>query len=432
MNVLSDSLMYAVYTGMEAGLVVVTADDPGMFSSQNEQDNRWYARLAKIPMLEPADSQEAKDYVILAVELSEKFDTPILIRTVMRTSHSKSVVTIGSRPNGKAEIGPFKRDPAKYNCTASNARKMHPRVEQRIKEIGEYADGLSINRIEWRDRSLGFITGGVLYHYLLDVFPGASILKLGMTYPLPETLIREFAGGVEQLVVLEELDPVIEEQVKAMGIEVRGKDIFPPCFELLPDEIKRYTRDAGLLKETVPSRKEKSGKAEKLPELPIRSPVFCAGCPHRSPFYLLKKMKLPVAGDIGCYNLGTLPPFDCDPDGQQCHRHDRAPGSSGGGLGGHRGEARQESGSGSGSSGHRDRKGRGGGCLQDQGGRGKAQGLSGFRWAFGSDHPGRVHLRFPESSRALPRGSGEVHRLSHVLSGRLPGDRAVYGEEPEE
>ncbi len=310
MNVLSDSLMYAVYTGMEAGLVVVTADDPGMFSSQNEQDNRWYARLAKIPMLEPADSQEAKDYVILAVELSEKFDTPILIRTVMRTSHSKSVVTIGSRPNGKAEIGPFKRDPAKYNCTASNARKMHPRVEQRIKEIGEYAGGLSINRIEWRDRSLGFITGGVLYHYLLDVFPGASILKLGMTYPLPETLIRELAGGVEQLVVLEELDPVIEEQVKAMGIEVRGKDIFPPCFELLPDEIKRYTRDAGLLKETVPSRKEKSGKAEKLPELPIRSPVFCAGCPHRSTFYLLKKMKLPVAGDIGCYNLGTLPPFE--------------------------------------------------------------------------------------------------------------------------
>ncbi len=315
MNVLSDSLMYAVYTGMEAGLVVVTADDPGMFSSQNEQDNRWYARLAKIPLLEPADSQEAKDYVILAIELSEKFDTPILIRTVMRTSHSKSVVTIGSRPKGKVEIGPFKRDPAKYNCTASNARKMHPRVEQRIKDIGAYADSLPINRIEWRDRSLGFITGGVLYHYLLEVFSEASILKLGMTYPLPEKLIREFADGVEQLVVLEELDPVIEEQIKAMGIEVRGKDIFPPCFELLPDQIKRYTSEAGLLKKspaaagTVP-QSEQSRKTEKLPELPIRSPVFCAGCPHRSTFYLLKKMKLPVAGDIGCYNLGTLPPFE--------------------------------------------------------------------------------------------------------------------------
>ena len=311
MNVLSDSLMYAVYTGAEAGLVVVTADDPGMFSSQNEQDNRWYARLAKIPLLEPADSQEAKDYVVLGIELSEKFDTPILIRTVMRTSHSKSVVTLGSRPEGRAEIGPFKRDPVKYNCTASNARVMHPMVERRIKEIAEFADTVSINRIEWRDRSLGFITGGVLYHYLLDVFPDASILKLGMTNPLPQRLIREFASGVEQLIVLEELDPVLEEQIKAMGIAVRGKDIFPACFELLPDEIKRYTAEAGLFEpRTGQSPSEDRTTAKQMPELPIRSPVFCAGCPHRSTFYLLKKMKLPVAGDIGCYNLGTLPPFE--------------------------------------------------------------------------------------------------------------------------
>ena len=308
MNVLSDSLMYAVYTGAEAGLVVVTADDPGMFSSQNEQDNRWYARLAKIPLLEPADSQEAKDYVILGIELSEKFDTPILVRTVMRTSHSKSVVTLGERAQGKAEIGPFKRDPSKYNCTASNARVMHPMVEERVKRIAEFADTLSINRIEWRDRSLGFVTAGVLYHYLLDVFPDASILKLGMTYPLPERLIREFAAGVEQLIVLEELDPVLEEQIKAMGIEVRGKELFPPCFELLPDEIRRYTAEAGLLKSE--SKSSAAAGAEKMPELPIRSPVFCAGCPHRSTFYLLKRMKLPVAGDIGCYNLGTLPPFE--------------------------------------------------------------------------------------------------------------------------
>jgi indolepyruvate ferredoxin oxidoreductase alpha subunit len=313
MNVLADSLMYTVYTGMEAGLVVVTADDPGMFSSQNEQDNRWYARLAKIPLLEPADSQEAKDYVILAIELSEKFDTPILIRTVMRTSHSKSMVSLGSRREGRTEIGPFKRDPSKYNCTASNARRMHPRVESRIEKIAEFAATLSINRIEWRDRSIGFITGGVLYHYLLDVFPESSILKLGMTYPLPKKLIREFAAGVEQLIVLEELDPVLEEQIKAMGIEVRGKDIFPPCFELLPDEIKRCTTEAGLLKPEPESGAAPAGKPvrpKQMPELPIRSPVFCAGCPHRSTFYLLKKMKLPVAGDIGCYNLGTLPPFE--------------------------------------------------------------------------------------------------------------------------
>jgi len=311
MNVLSDSLMYAVYTGAEAGLVVVTADDPGMFSSQNEQDNRWYARLAKIPLLEPADSQEAKDYVVLGIELSEKFDTPVLVRTVMRTSHSKSVVTLGERPAGRAEIGPFKRDAVKYNCTASNARVMHPMVERRIKEIAEFANTVSVNRIEWRDRSLGFITGGVLYHYLLDVFPDASILKLGMTNPLPQRLIRQFASGVEQLIVLEELDPVLEEQIKAMGIAVRGKDIFPACFELLPDEIKRYTTEAGLFKpRTGQSPAEDLTAAKQMPELPIRSPVFCAGCPHRSTFYLLKKMKLPVAGDIGCYNLGTLPPFE--------------------------------------------------------------------------------------------------------------------------
>jgi indolepyruvate ferredoxin oxidoreductase alpha subunit len=320
MNVLSDSLLYTVYTGAEAGLVIVTADDPGLFSSQNEQDNRWYARLAKIPLLEPADSQEAKDFVILGIELSEKYDTPILIRTVMRTSHSKSVVTLGSRPEVPAEVGPFKRDPAKYNCTASNARKMHPRVEERIKTIARDADGLAINRIEWRERSLGFVTAGVLYHYLLDVFPEASILKLGMSWPLPEKLIREFAAGVEQLIVLEELDPVLEEQIRAMGIPARGKEIFPPCFELLPDEIWRYGVEAGLLNEANPAPAATSTAASAavpsaasgaaVPELAVRSPTFCAGCPHRSTFYLLKKMKLAVAGDIGCYNLGTLPPFE--------------------------------------------------------------------------------------------------------------------------
>ncbi len=304
MNVLSDSLLYAVYTGMEAGLVVVTADDPGLFSSQNEQDNRWYARLAKIPMLEPADSQEAKDFVVKAIEISEQFDTPVLIRTVMRTSHSKSVVEMESRSEAAKKVGPFPRNPEKYNCTASNARKMHPRVEQRLVDIAKYAEKASFNWIEYRDRSLGIITSGVIYQYVLDVFPNASILKLGMTYPLPKNLIREFAAGVEKLIVIEELDPVLEEQIRAMGVEVAGKEIFPPCFELLPDDIKKYSAEAGLLDTNEPAA---SGRGK---ELPLRSPVFCAGCPHRSTFYLLKKMKLPVAGDIGCYNLGTLPPFE--------------------------------------------------------------------------------------------------------------------------
>ena len=305
MNVLSDSLLYAVYTGMEAGLVVVTADDPGLFSSQNEQDNRWYARLAKIPLLEPADSQEAKDFVVKAIEISEQFDTPVLIRTVMRTSHSKSVVQLGSRSETANKVGPFPRNPEKYNCTASNARKMHPRVEQRLLDIAAYAEKAQFNQVELKDRSLGIITSGVIYPYVLDVFPNASILKLGMTYPLPKDLIREFAAGVEKLIVIEELDPVLEEQIRALGVEVAGKEIFPPCFELLPDDIKHYGAKEGLLAPVEPAPAAGSVK-----ELPLRSPVFCAGCPHRSTFYLLKKMKLPVAGDIGCYNLGTLPPFE--------------------------------------------------------------------------------------------------------------------------
>ena len=309
-NVLSDSLMYAVYTGLEAALVVVTADDPGLFSSQNEQDNRWYARLSKIPLLEPADSQEAKDFVVLAAELSEKFDTPVLIRTVMRTSHSKSVVNLGTRPLTPDKVELFPRNPEKYNCTASNARNMHPRVEQRLLDLAEYAEEAAFNRVEWKDRSLGIITSGVIYTYVSDVFPEASVLKLGMTNPLPGKMIKEFADGVEKLVVIEELDPVLEEQICAMGIDVLGKEVFPPCFELLPDDIKRYSIKAGLLRgDDSPAQGiEKTGK-EALQELPLRSPVFCAGCPHRSTFYLLNKMKLPVAGDIGCYNLGTLPPF---------------------------------------------------------------------------------------------------------------------------
>ncbi|MGD9344695.1 MAG: indolepyruvate ferredoxin oxidoreductase subunit alpha [Candidatus Aminicenantes bacterium] len=311
MNVLSDSLMYAVYTGMEAALVVVTADDPGLFSSQNEQDNRWYARLAKIPLLEPADSQEAKDFVILAAELSEKFDTPVLIRTVMRTSHSKSVVDLSTRPQMPESVKPFPRDPKKYNCTASNARHMHPRVEQRLLDIAAYAETAPLNRIEWKDRSLGIITSGVLYTYVCDVFPQASVLKLGMTHPLPERMIEMFAKGVEKLVVIEELDPVLEEQIKAMGIVVKGKEIFPRCLELLPDDIKSYSITAGLLcGEKNEAQKREKSDLKPVQELPLRSPVFCAGCPHRSTFYVLNKLKLPVAGDIGCYNLGTLPPFE--------------------------------------------------------------------------------------------------------------------------
>ena len=303
-NVLSDSLFYTVYTGLEAGLVVVTADDPGMFSSQNEQDNRHYAKLGKIPLLEPADSQEAKDFVVKGIEISEKFDTPVLIRTTMRTSHSKSAVTLGERPKDKGEVGPFPRNMEKYNCMCLYAKKRHPIIEQRLLDLAAYAETFPWNRIEWGDRELGIISSGVVLEYAKEIFPDASFLKLGMTFPLPKNLILEFAKGVKKILVIEELDPFLEEQIKAMGVPVIGKEYFPPCDELLPQTIRKIAAEKGL--------RSGMGKEASLPApaaLPNRSPVLCPGCPHRTSFYLLNKLKLPVAGDIGCYNLGTLPPF---------------------------------------------------------------------------------------------------------------------------
>lgn len=306
MNVLSDSLFYAVYTGLEAGLVVVTADDPGLFSTQNEQDNRHYAKLGKFPLLEPADSQECKDFVIAGIEMSETFDTPVVVRTTMRTSHSKSMVSLRERAPAKGEVGPFPRNVEKYNCMCLWARKRHPVVEQRLLDLAEYAETFSWNRIEWGERKLGLIASGVVYEYAREVFKNASFLKLGMTYPLPRNLIREFAKGVRKLVVIEELDPFIEEQIKAMGIKVIGKEIFPPCDELLPQTLRRIGVEARFLRK----REGKKVPASPPDNLPGRSPVLCPGCPHRTSFFLLNKMKLPVAGDIGCYNLGALPPFD--------------------------------------------------------------------------------------------------------------------------
>jgi len=305
MNVLSDSLFYTAYTGLEAGLVVVTADDPGMFSSQNEQDNRHYAKLGKFPMLEPADSQECKDFIIEGITLSERFDTPVVVRTTMRTSHSKSVVALGGDPKKRGDVGPFTRNMQKYNCMCLWSKKRHPILEQRLLDLAEFAETYSHNRIEWGDRDIGIIVSGVVYEYARQVFPKASFLKLGMVYPLPKKKIKQFADGVDKLLVIEELDPFIEEQVRAMGIDVVGKEMFPACDELLPQTLQGIAEAHSLL----PPQK-KTPVIPESSELPGRSPVLCAGCPHRSTFYLLAKMKLPVAGDIGCYNLGTLPPFN--------------------------------------------------------------------------------------------------------------------------
>ena len=309
MNVAADSFFYAVYTGVRGGLVIVVADDPGMFSSQNEQDNRQYARFAKMPVLEPSDSQESKDFVGAALDLSEKWDTPVILRSVMRISHSASPTTLGERRADEEAATPtFLRDPHRLVCTCVWAKHQHPVIEERLKRLSAFANTYSLNRLEWGDRNLGIVAGGAAYNYAREVFPGASFLKLGMSYPLPFDLIRELAEGVDELLIVEELDPFLEEQIKAQGIKCRGKEIFPAYGELTPAIIEKHAAEAGL----VSKAQVKGARELALPELPGRSPVFCPGCPHRSTFYVLgNAMKETiVAGGIGCYNLGALPPFD--------------------------------------------------------------------------------------------------------------------------
>jgi indolepyruvate ferredoxin oxidoreductase alpha subunit len=306
LNVAADSFMYASMTGMEAGLVIVSADDPAMHSSQNEQDNRTFAKFARIPCLEPSDSQEAKDMTIAAFGLSERFDSPVLLRLTTRICHSMSAVELGDRIDGTpVETKPFPRNPAKYVMVPGNAVKRHPIIEQRIQDVAELADSFPHNRIEPGDRSLGIITAGIAYQYAKEVFPTASILRLGMTWPLPERLIRQFAASVERLIVIEELDPFIEEGVRLMGIPVEGKSIFPIIGELDPRVVRESAIRAGLLPESahVPLPGVEVGP------LPARPPVLCPGCPHRGVFYVLNKLKVPVNGDIGCYTLGLIPPL---------------------------------------------------------------------------------------------------------------------------
>ena len=305
LNVAADSFLYASFTGAEAGLVVVSADDPSMHSSQNEQDNRRLAAFARVPCLEPADSQECKDFTVTAFDLSERFDTPVLLRTTTRTNHSSTPVELGERVDHQPRREKFPRDPAKYVMIPANARKRHPVVEQRSADVATWAESFPANRIEWRDRSVGIITAGIAYQYAREVLPNASVLKLGMVYPLPEELIRTFAAGVERLIVLEELDPVIEERVRLLGLPCEGKTIFPLCGELDPTVVRRAAAAAGHPVDHEPVVLRQLP----VPELPARPPVLCAGCPHRGVFQLLSKKKVPVTGDIGCYTLGLLPPL---------------------------------------------------------------------------------------------------------------------------
>jgi indolepyruvate ferredoxin oxidoreductase, alpha subunit len=307
LNVAADAFMYASMTGAEAGLVIVSADDPGMHSSQNEQDNRTFAKFARIPCLEPSDSQDAKDLMIAAFGLSERFDTPVMLRMTTRICHSMSAVELGER----VEAGDpdshhkFPRNAAKYVMVPGNAIKRHPVIEQRMRDVAELAETFPFNYIEAGDPAIGIITAGVAYQYAKEVFPNASILHLGMTWPLPEKLIRQFAASVQRLIVIEELDPFIEEAVRLMGIPAEGKSIFPILGEFNPRVVRESAIQAGLLPKTahLPAPETEVG------ELPARPPVLCPGCPHRGAFYVLNKLKVPVNGDIGCYTLGLIAPL---------------------------------------------------------------------------------------------------------------------------
>jgi indolepyruvate ferredoxin oxidoreductase alpha subunit len=313
-NVAADSIFYVSMTGVEAGLVIVTADDPAMHSSQNEQDNRRYAKFARIPCLEPSDSQEAKDLVGAALALSEQFDTPVFLRLTTRICHSSTPVDleVGDKaPVPKRQhADTFPRNTAKYVMIPANARKKHPVIEERIRLVAGFAETFAFNRIEWGNMAgpegrLGIVTCGVAYQYAREVFPEASILHLGMTYPLPSGLIHDFASKVDRLIVIEELDPFLEEEIKLMGVACEGKSIFPVFGEFDPRVVRESAIAAGLLPESarVPVAELVS------PEIPPRPPVLCPGCPHRAVFHVLSKRKVPVTGDIGCYTLGLLPPL---------------------------------------------------------------------------------------------------------------------------
>lgn len=294
-NVAADPLYTAAYTGVKGGLVLVAADDPGMYSSQNEQDSRMVARAAMVPVVEPSDSAEAKEFMKYAFDLSEKYDTPIILRSTTRLSHSQGLVELQERV--EPEDIAYERDAAKFVMMPGNAIKRHLFVEDRLKRMAEDANTMPINKVEYNDLSVGFITSGIPYQYVKEAMPNASVLKLGLVNPLPKKLIEEFASKVDKLYIFEELEPVIEEQVKAWGIsKAVGKEIFTVQGEY----------NAEMIREKVLGEPT---DADKPAQVPPRPPILCPGCPHRSVFTVLKKLKIHGAGDIGCYTLGAVAPL---------------------------------------------------------------------------------------------------------------------------
>ena len=297
LNVMADPVFTVSYTGVNGGLLFCVADDPGMHSSQNEQDSRHYAKASKIMMLEPSDSEECKEYTRRAFELSEQFDTPVFLRLSTRVSHSQSLVELGERKDD--ELKPYEKNIAKYVMMPGNAIKQHVVVEERMKKLEAFSEGCEFNTVEDNKSDIGVITSGISYMYSKEALGDkVNYLKLGMVYPLPSKLIRDFAAKCKKVYVTEELDPFIEEHCKALGIDVVGKDDFTLLGEYTPHMIKKV-----ILGEDAP---ESTALSESIP---VRPPVMCAGCPHRATFFVLKKLGLTVSGDIGCYTLGAVAPL---------------------------------------------------------------------------------------------------------------------------
>ena len=294
LNVAADPLYSVSYMGVNGGLVIVVADDPGLYSSQNEQDTRMVARAAQIPVIEPSDSAEAKDFFKTAFELSEQFDRPFIFRTTTRLAHSQGLVELQDRV--EPEDKPYEKNVTKNVMMPGNAKIRHVEIEKRNLELAEAANTLPINVVEMNDTKIGVITSGIPYQYVKEALPDASVLKLGMVNPLPRKMIEDFASKVETLYIVEELDPVIEEQVKSWGIKAIGKEIFTVQGEY----------SANMLREAILKQDLDLKEPAKAPGRP---PILCPGCPHRSVFYVLNKLKMHAAGDIGCYTLGAVAPL---------------------------------------------------------------------------------------------------------------------------
>jgi indolepyruvate ferredoxin oxidoreductase alpha subunit len=301
LNVAADPLMTLAYTGVKGGLVILVADDPYSHSSQNEQDSRNWTRFGKVPMLEPGDSQECYDFMREAFDLSERFDTPVLVRSETRVSHSDTVVELGEPLEQTKPVGLDKKEWQKYVMVPMNVRAARIRVEERIRKLETYADEFKCNEMEIKDTKIGFIASGVTYNCTKDIFPEWSSLKLGMVWPLPKKMIAEFFNKVEKVVIVEELDPFFETEIRAMGYKpFHGKDVIPTMYELTPDIIEKSLKGSEYKAPEIRVKPE---------DLPRRPPNLCVGCSHRPLFYALNKLGAFVFGDIGCYTLAAAPPL---------------------------------------------------------------------------------------------------------------------------